>query len=165
MPLDKQVTMQEKGQASHKVLPIDQILDPNVCLSEGKRGTYIQLQNETQIMENIHFDKSELMRSELEYEGRSFNDINFEIKLKKQLQDKLIGLLANENTGEISPKKFVLDCKHTVIKVMKKDEENSKDALKQDENLIDNLMSSLGTESKIKESIPDMEKRIRDLNK
>lgn len=48
---------------------------------------------------------------------------------------------------------------------MKKDEENSKDALKQDENLIDNLMSSLGTESKIKESIPDMEKRIRDLNK
>jgi hypothetical protein len=44
-------------------------------------------------MDEIHFDKSEILRSELEYEGKNFNDINFEIKLKKQMREKLISLL------------------------------------------------------------------------
>lgn len=106
-------------------------------------------------MDEIHFDKSEILRSELEYEGKNFNDINFEIKLKKQMREKLISLLQNEDSDEISPKKFILDCKHTVIKVLKQEDENKKDEVKKDESLIDNLMSSMGTESKIKESVPD----------
>ena len=44
-------------------------------------------------MKSIHFDKSELLKSDLEYEGRNFNDINFEINLKKKLKEKLISLL------------------------------------------------------------------------
>jgi hypothetical protein len=39
--------------------------------------------------------------------------------------------------------------------VLKQEDENKKDEVKKDESLIDNLMSSMGTESKIKESVPD----------
>ena len=63
----------------------------------------------------------QLVKSDLEYEGKYFNDINFEIKMKKHLREKLVHLLQNDEGEKISPRKFILDCKHTVIKVMKKE--------------------------------------------
>ena len=95
-------------------------------------------------MNSLNFDKSELLKSDLEYEGRNFNDINFEIKLKKKLQDKIIDLLQMESDEIISPKKFVLDCKHTVIKVLNPNDKQESD-LKKDEKVVYGLMTTSKT--------------------
>ena len=107
-------------------------------------------------MENIRFDKSELIRSDLEYEGKNFNDINFEVHFKKKLREKLISLLQGDEEEKLSPRKFVLDCKHNVIKVMHQDSEDHKSDLKEDENLVDGLMSSVTKSSKLLDSNPNL---------
>lgn len=88
-------------------------------------------------MKYVNFDNSELARSDLKYEGSNFNDINFDIVLKKRLRQKLISLL-NEGNEVIEPKKFVLDCKHTVIKIMDKDEKDK--PLKTDQEILESHM-------------------------
>ena len=66
------------------------------------------------------------------------------------MKEKLISLLSNGDEEPINPMKFVLDCKHNAIKVME-DERTilARENLMKDENLADNLMSSLATESMI----------------
>ena len=92
-------------------------------------------------MKYIHFDNSEMIRSDLKYEGSNFNDINFNIVLKKKLRQKLINLL-NEGNEVIEPKKFVLDCKHTVIKIMDKVEED--DLIRTDEEIFESHINCKG---------------------
>jgi hypothetical protein len=59
------------------------------------------------------------------------------------MQEKLVGLLNNGEDEPLNPKKFVLDCKHTVIKVLEDEKQIlARENLAKDENLADNLMSS-----------------------
>jgi hypothetical protein len=53
-----------------------------------------------------------------------------------------------ESDEKISPKKFVLDCKHTVIKVINQNDKWDTD-LKKDEMVIDGLMNSKTNEKKL----------------